>query len=957
MSAILNAGRDLIAQKQAAGQPLIIDRFIFANIPGLDETQPVNLDEPMPAAGDIVLQDTVTNSGYVNADQVVYSMMLDANIGDFDFNWIGLQADDNTLVAVSYVPLQHKRKTVGLNLGNTITRNFVLAFNDAQATTNITVSAATWQIDFMARLDDQDQRERQSNEDIYGEQAFCGDGYLVWNDAGTHKLKAGYGYVNGVRINNASEQTLTPGALPKDVWLDVSLLADATRVAEDVQLVFDTAAQSDFVDGNNRQHYLVKIASIDAGGAVTDLRNSYPISNGLLPYLKPYIDNILEFNTVADMVAATWLQVGMVCKTLGYKTIGDGGGNEYEIVAAATGTHDGGSYIDLATHQAKGLFPNGEYAVEQWGAVGDKTADDTTSIQACYDYVDTVIAAVTVEIPIIRYHSTNAYKTTAQLSSKTTAVHMGNGAAIRPTVNVGGQAALVLGKSGSNVYRTTVHNLDVLYSGTSLSSGIKLLNSQQTTLNRCYISGFAKQIEAASDTGDPLCAWLMIKDCYLQGGDYGFYSAGVPTNVVAIVDTPFLHHAKNAVYADPVTRFTIRNIDFSNCATDTGNALIRIKNGGNISIQEIYTEAIGDGAGGYCELIQLDTCHDVVITNNYLNGASQGTWRDAKHVKHGIRLYNCRNTTIQDNHFSYLQEQSVLLDAACGEGNVIGRNSYEDLQTGIGNKYQDLSGKAKIDIYEPPTITPLPHKFIENFIGAPKEIADQWAQGVDTTVARNALTAPPFSVSGQADRIDFTGAGTVKEVSYATANINNTASQIYELRFFARLDSIVAGFESELAALRVRIYDEVNAVYLTDEYVYLPKDWAFFSIPVTDAQVNSHTIKVTVQPLDQSYMKFSFGLVGLQYCREGSPYLYGEQYANNTVQRDSAAAMVGWPLLLVKDDSDHAITFGTAPPTAGIWKRGDICFNTAPVAGGYIGWSCVDDAGPLTWKGFGQIEA
>lgn len=66
----------------------------------------------------------------------------------------------------------------------------------------------------------------------------------------------------------------------------------------------------------------------------------------------------IVFDSVADMQAATWLTIGQKVRTLGYYTPGDGGGNDYEIVASATGTDDGGSFIDLSGSglQAKGLF-------------------------------------------------------------------------------------------------------------------------------------------------------------------------------------------------------------------------------------------------------------------------------------------------------------------------------------------------------------------------------------------------------------------------------------------------------------------------------------------------------------------------------------------------------------------------------------------------------------------------
>lgn len=59
-------------------------------------------------------------------------------------------------------------------------------------------------------------------------------------------------------------------------------------------------------------------------------------------------DNIKKFyNTVANMVADNSLKVGDLVQTKGYTTANDGGGADYSIVAAATGTDDGGSYHDL----------------------------------------------------------------------------------------------------------------------------------------------------------------------------------------------------------------------------------------------------------------------------------------------------------------------------------------------------------------------------------------------------------------------------------------------------------------------------------------------------------------------------------------------------------------------------------------------------------------------------------
>ena len=111
-ASITLAGENLIAQKQAAHAGLKVARFLFANVPGLDASGPVDRAAAKPAPAQIVHTQPIGDdqAGYVNPNQVVYSAQIGSDVGDWDFNWIGLESAEGVLFAVAYVPVQQKRR-------------------------------------------------------------------------------------------------------------------------------------------------------------------------------------------------------------------------------------------------------------------------------------------------------------------------------------------------------------------------------------------------------------------------------------------------------------------------------------------------------------------------------------------------------------------------------------------------------------------------------------------------------------------------------------------------------------------------------------------------------------------------------------------------------------------------------------------------------------------------------
>lgn len=260
------------AQQGATGEPVLLDEFVFANVPGLNPDTPVDRNEALPPVEQIVHRQPVTRTGVVNENGVVYSAVLGADVGDFSFNWIGLlNKASGTLAMIVHAPLQQKLKTAEGQQGNVLTRSFLMEYNGAQTETGITTPAETWQIDFTARMAGMDERQRLENTDIYGAAAFFGDGWLVGKTGNQFFVTKGTGYVAGLRTSLADNQNITVTTKPVKVWLDVCWTGALTSVWNVQNKITVAENLADYVQ-NGVQHYVFAVASIDVNGNITDLR-------------------------------------------------------------------------------------------------------------------------------------------------------------------------------------------------------------------------------------------------------------------------------------------------------------------------------------------------------------------------------------------------------------------------------------------------------------------------------------------------------------------------------------------------------------------------------------------------------------------------------------------------------------------------------------------------------------
>ncbi|MDH2306472.1 phage tail protein [Providencia rettgeri] len=267
------------AQEAASGKAVLLDEFVFAYVPNLDPTKPIDRNEKLPTANQIVHRQAVNKAGLASENAVAYSVTMGADVGNFDFNWIGLlNKASGTVAMITHAPTQKKLKNQNGQQGNVLTRSFILEFQGAAEETQIKTSAETWQIDFTARLSGIDEMQRLINVDSYGAAAFFNDSFEVTRSGEQYTVKKGFGYVGGLRGELAQNQILN-GLRNTKVYADFSYQGNIVSQWNTVVKITSAATLNNYIDAAGFTHQVFAIANIDASGNVKDLRSMGALSS------------------------------------------------------------------------------------------------------------------------------------------------------------------------------------------------------------------------------------------------------------------------------------------------------------------------------------------------------------------------------------------------------------------------------------------------------------------------------------------------------------------------------------------------------------------------------------------------------------------------------------------------------------------------------------------------------
>ncbi|EKQ3786579.1 phage tail protein [Escherichia coli] len=263
------------ANQLISGKPARPDTFVFAYIPGQDESAEIPRDEILPDESMIQYRAPVTQYGLLSPNATAFSIILDTTVGDFEYNWIGLLNEESgVLCMIAHTPRQQKIKTANGVQGNNLIRTFSMEFDGAAAAMHIDVSADVWQIDFTARLAGMDEARRLLAFDRYGEAAFLGDGFQVSYQDGTATVAAGVGYVGGLRVSLREPYSL-PAAVGDTLWIDASWQGFVTGEWNTVFTFCARQEHASYTDGNGFRHFVAPLAKMTGDGP-QDLRPETP---------------------------------------------------------------------------------------------------------------------------------------------------------------------------------------------------------------------------------------------------------------------------------------------------------------------------------------------------------------------------------------------------------------------------------------------------------------------------------------------------------------------------------------------------------------------------------------------------------------------------------------------------------------------------------------------------------
>ncbi|WP_428808504.1 phage tail protein [Vibrio lamellibrachiae] len=254
----------------AVGQPTDMNEMIFAYIPDLDPGVPIDRNQGLPDPALWVYQQDMDQVGKLGPNALVHSVVIANDVAEFTFNAIYMHDKTTPLSCGMVVHTVDQTKLEG----QAVTKSLMHQYLGAAEIANITIDAATWQIDYSARLMGMDEDHRLACLDNYGHTAYV-DGYDVTRqpDPTRYLVSAGVVYIGGLRAVLADELLVSTNVYPNGIYVDVHRDGSPTsKWVNIVEIKVSPTPLTDYIDENGFQHYVARLAGLDGAGDVVDWR-------------------------------------------------------------------------------------------------------------------------------------------------------------------------------------------------------------------------------------------------------------------------------------------------------------------------------------------------------------------------------------------------------------------------------------------------------------------------------------------------------------------------------------------------------------------------------------------------------------------------------------------------------------------------------------------------------------
>jgi hypothetical protein len=572
-------------------------------------------------------------------------------------------------------------------------------------------------------------------------------------------------------------------------------------------------------------------------------------------------------------------------------------------------------------------------SVKDWGAVGDGVADDTAAIQAA---IDACFGVGGIE-PDSLHFPAGTYKVTSPLIWNRP-IRLTGSSRRGSTILAGAAMNAVI--QGSLVFGDTSQRLRSSFSGININgNGLAQFGIQGTT-NHTNISDLRIQgtIAAAIEIGYGWCNSCTYLELSNNTGDGLRLFDNSNQNLVSHCKI-FLNNGVGITvdgsYAVRISSTLVEGcrktgILFKNAvrgfAIDTCYFESNSQDGVTFTVPSTFTvraDIIVNGSGSQSQLAQASPCSGSIVNN----------FTSSNHTDQFVVANGLTNSTISNNW---------------NTGSLIPAVSY------FGNS---VAG-AGLNYGQPNNIVVGPHTNMSTGIVIDPAVNDAYL--VNQVVSQCRTHAAKTQNLAATDFNTWVNVASGNGGSFVRSSVifnANPLIPVWELQASAGpFATHVFGFNLDTAQ-----YEQYhNAWMLFGMWVKAP--YVFGSnngsaVIWCNSTATTSSLWTSGTDWVPAIGAFKMPTTGTKFCGVRTTTSAGTG-ASNVLVAAPVLCVLGADFQSLQGAFGNITTFaGTAAPTTGTWKRGDVVMNSTPSAGGTPGWVCVTAGTPGTWKAMSNVAA